>query len=129
MAKIMNGSVSIMHDVDGERYQAWRREAMKTKQFIREYEKRSVWERAEEYNAWIKGLYELAKNIPCAEVRDEKTMPGTCCPCVRFDIDGYSAVGYLYSGTLRPAMHIEGKYVSMDYRLMLDVLRGHFVVA
>lgn len=102
---------------------------MTTEQFIKQYEQRPIWERAEEHEAWKKGLYELAKNNPCAMVHDQKTRPGTCCPCVVFECDGYRAVGYLHSDVFRPAMYLGNEYISIDYRLMLDVLRGHFGVA
>lgn len=101
----------------------------KQEQFIVDYEKKNIIDRFEIHDAWKKGLYELAKNNPCATVRDQKTTPGTCCPCVVFECDGYRAVGYLHSDSLRPAMYLGNEYMSMDYRIMLDVLRGHFGVA
>ena len=96
--------------------------------YIEDYERRSIIDRIEDHDAWKAGLYELAKNNPCAIVRDQKTTPGTCCPCIVCESDGYRAVGYLHSDSFRPAMYLGKDYISCDYRDMLAVLRGHFGV-
>lgn len=87
-----------------------------------------IWERAEMHDAWKKGLYELAKNNPCAIVSDGSDR-WTCCPTITFECDGYRAVCYLHSDDFRPSMYLGNEYMSIDYRDMLDVLRGHFGMA
>jgi len=90
---------------------------------------KTIWERAEEHEAWVKGVREIAENNPNAyEIKG-------CCPCVRFEQDGYGAVAYLHSDNFEPKMLMyghtggAGEWMSLDYLLMLDVLRGHFGVA
>lgn len=94
-----------------------------TDEFIESYEQLKCWERADIHKAWRQELYALAKVSSCAYVEDD---PGDCCPCVKFECDGYVAVAYLYSGVCRPAMCIGNEYMSIDYRTMLAVLYGYF---
>lgn len=82
-----------------------------------------ICERAEIHSAWKRELYALAKGNPCAIVSDKNT----CCPCIEFEQDGYRAVCYLHSDDFLPAMYLDNEYMSIDYRLMLDVLRGYFI--
>ena len=81
-----------------------------------------IWERAEMHDEWKRGLYALAKGNDCAIVSDKNTY----CPCIVFEQDGYRAVCYLHSDNFQPAMYLGNEYISIDYRMMLDVLKGYF---
>ena len=99
---------------------------MKQQNFIESYERISIVYRHDIFAAWKNELYKLAAHSDAATVRDQKTNPGTCCPCIIFEADGTRAVAYLHSDTGRPAMYINNEYISMDYRDMLAALYGYF---
>ena len=89
----------------------------------------SIMQRAESMQEWVKGVREIANNNPNAcEITG-------CCPCVRFECDGYGCVAYLHDDNLEPTMLMyghaggAGEWMTMDYRVMLEVLRGYFGVA
>ena len=101
---------------------------MTQEKFIKRYDALNICDRADLYEIWINELYKLAKVCDNAEIIDQHTRPGNCCPCIIFEADGFRAVAYLHSDCFRPAMWFGGAdgYTSTDYRDMLAVLYGNF---
>ena len=101
---------------------------MTQENFIKYYDDLNICDRAEIHKVWINELYKLAKVCKNAEIIDQHTKPGNCCPCIIFEADGFRAVAYLHSDCFRPAMWFGGAdgYMSIDYRDMLAVLYGNF---
>ena len=102
---------------------------MKQNDFIEAYDRLNICDRADMHKVWIDELYKLAKVCDDVEIRDQKTKPGTCCPCIIFEAGDFRAVCYLHSDCFRPAMwygNDNNGYTSIDYREMLRVLYGTF---
>jgi len=101
---------------------------MTQENFIKRYDALNICDRADLHEIWTNELYKLAKVCDNAEIIDQHTKPGNCCPCIIFEADGFRAVAYLHSDCFRPAMWFGGAdgYTSIDYRDMLAVLYGNF---
>lgn len=95
---------------------------MTNEEYKAQFEKLPIWDRAAMHEDWKRELYAIANGNECAMVHDRNT----CCPCVVFEADGFRAVGYLHSDSYRPAMYLGKEYMSIDYHVMIEVLKGYF---